>query len=436
MFEFLVSSPSGREALATTPLKVAALLSLFLLPAPAASAQPSTRITREDAIRLAIAHNHALQAERATISQRKSDEVTANLRPNPVLGADAQFVPIFTPHMFTTDTLDNVQQFDVGLSYLFERGGKRQHRLKAARDQTELARLQVADNERQLRFQVAAQFIAALRAESALDLARQNLSGYQKAVGIAERRYHDGAISRRDLLKIQVERLQFQTDLDAARLARRQALAGLRQLLGFESVPADFDVSGTLAYRPFSSRIEDLLAQAKQQRPDLRAAQQAVEAAKSQYELAKANAKQDVTGTVNYTHVSGFSSASFFVSVPLPLFDRNQGAIDAAGYAVTQAKEEAAETAQQVETDVLSAYDAVVLSGKLLETYNSGYLGEAAESRKISQYAYQRGAAGILDYLDAERSLRDTELSYRTELAAYLQALAQLEEAVGTRNLR
>lgn len=413
----------------------ALLLPFILVPVRGAAVEAGVRIGLDEATRLALAHNHALRASRAAVSQRKADEITADLRPNPQLNADAQFVPLFTPEMATRDYLNDTLQFDAGLSYLFERGGKRQHRLKAAVDQTKLARLQARDRARVLRFEVASTFIDVLRAESALRLARSNLADYGEILGIGEHRFRDGAISRRDLLKLRVQRLQFQSDLESASLARRQALAELRQLLGFDSVPSAYDVQGKLIYRPFSSQLQELLAKAQKERPDLLAAEEGVKAARSQYELERARAKQDVTGTVSYSHVGGYSSASLFVSVPLPIFDRNQGAIDAAGYAITQAKEAEQEARERVRTDVQSAYDAVLSERKMLDTFRSGYLREARTSRNISRYAYRRGAARTLDFLDAERSLRDTELAYRNELASYLQALAQLEEAVGARNL-
>ena len=132
-------------------------------------------ITLEDAIQMALRHNHNLLAARTTIQQSQAEETTANLRPNPVLLGDSQFLPIFQPSQFTSDYLDNTAQFDLGVSYLFERGKKRQHRLQAAKDQTAVTRSQVADNERSLTFSVASQFINVELAESTLELANEDL---------------------------------------------------------------------------------------------------------------------------------------------------------------------------------------------------------------------------------------------------------------------
>ena len=207
-------------------------------------------ITLDDAIQMALHHNHNLLAARTTIQQSQAEETTANLRPNPVLLGDSQFLPIFQPSQFNSDYIDNTAQFDLGVSYLFERGKKRQHRLQAAKDQTAVTRSQVADNERTLTFNVASQFINVELAESTLELANEDLKSFQNTVDITEARYKAGDIGEDDLLKIKLQLLQFQTDVSAARLARVQGLSDLRQLLGYESIAADYDVAGTFDYQP------------------------------------------------------------------------------------------------------------------------------------------------------------------------------------------
>ena len=147
---------------------------LFSLLTGTALAQHQTLITLDQAINLAMIHNHAMKASRTLIFQNQAQEITANLRPNPTLGADSQFVPVFSPQFFSSDNLNQTQQFDVGISYLFERGHKRQHRLQAARDQTAVTREQVSDSERTLAFNVAQQFISVLQAESTLQFAQPN----------------------------------------------------------------------------------------------------------------------------------------------------------------------------------------------------------------------------------------------------------------------
>jgi cobalt-zinc-cadmium efflux system outer membrane protein len=406
-------------------------------PTPAAQSAPSSsaKLTLEDALRLALQHNHALLALRTTILQSQAEEITANLRPNPVLSWDAQFLPLFHPDQFSADYLNNSAQFDAGLSYLFERGKKRQHRLQAAKDATTVVKSQVTDSERQLAFNVAQQFISCLLAESTLEFAQKDLDSFRKTVEISEARFHAGDMSEGDLLKIKLQLLQFQTDVSAAQLARVQALAGLRQFLGFESVPDDYDVSGDLDYRQLSSTLPDLKNLAGQSRPDLAAAQQSVTAARSQEALAEVNAKQDLTAQGTYTHTAGISSAGVFFNIPLAVFNRNQGEIARTKYAITQSQEQLSETAQQVNTDVVDAFENLRTNDQIIQLYRGGYVDQAKQSRDISEYAYRRGAASLLDYLDAERTYRANQLAYRQALASYMLAVEQLRQAVGTRNL-
>ncbi|MFY9804483.1 MAG: TolC family protein [Candidatus Acidiferrales bacterium] len=416
-------------------------------PAPAAPAQsapqnvPSgqvhgaVRISLDQAIQMAMQNNHTLKAARTTIQQSEAQEITANLRPNPVFTADAQFIPIFQPNEFTADYINETAQFDLGLSYLFERGKKRQHRLQAAQDATAQTKSTVADNERTLTFNVASQFFSVQLAESTLDLALQDMKSFQKTVDISEARYKAGDISEVDYLKIKLQLLQFQSDVAQAQLAKTQALVGLRQLLGYQSVPEDFDVTGDFDYKPVTLKLEDLQQLALQDRPDFRAAQQGVTAAKSQYELAKANGKVDVTGTFNYDHVSDTNTASFFGSFQIPIFNRNQGEIARTNYAINQAQELELAASDQVLSDVLTAYEGVRDNDQVVSLYLGGYLNAAQQSRDITEYSYKRGAASLLDFLDAERSYRATELAYRQSLASYLSAVEQLREAVGTRSL-
>ena len=411
-------------------------------PSPAATPQrgattqaATAPISLDDAIRMALQHNHALLALRSTIQQSLAGEITANLRPNPTLGLDAQFIPIFQPDKFSSEYIDQSAQFDAGVGYLFERGKKRQHRLQAAQDQTSVVRSQVTDAERVLVYNVSQQFVEVLLAESTLEFAQQDLESFQKTVGISNERFRVGDMSEGDFLKIKLQLLQFQTDVSSAKLAKLQSLAALRQLLGFESVPDDYDVQGALEYQPVHGDLSNLKSVAAINRPDLRAAQQAVVAADSQLALQKANGKMDITGTFNYTHTAGVNTGAFFYNMPLPIFDRNQGEIARASAAITQAQQQAAETAQQVSTDVIQAYENLSTNDQIIHLYQGGYVDQAKQSRDISEYAYHKGAASLLDYLDSERTYRANQLAYRQALANYMLALEQMRQAVGTRNL-
>jgi outer membrane protein, heavy metal efflux system len=412
-----------------------ALFGVGALGAQAQAPAPAVRIDLEQAIQLAQAHNHALKAAESQIEQSQAEEITASLRPNPVFTWDALFVPLFSPSQLNSSYLNNITEFDAAVAYTIERGHKRQARVRAARDQTAVTQSQVKDSERALTFNVAQQFLSALLAQSNLAFARQNLASFQQTVNLSEQRYTSGAISEGDLLKIKLQELQFQTDVSGAKLALVQALDGLRGLVGYDALPASYDVIGKLQYTPLKLNQQDLELMALRDRPDLRAAKQGVTAAHSQYLLARANGKRDLTASAGYTRVGAANNASFIFNIEIPIFDRNQGEIARSRFAITQADELRTAAEQGVMTDVATAYDAVQTGSKVVGLYQSGYLKQSQQSLDISKYAYQRGAASLLDFLDAERSYRSTELSYRQALATYMLALEQLREAVGTRNL-
>ncbi len=298
-----------------------------------------------------------------------------------------------------------------------------------------MSRSTVKDNERTLVFQVAQLYISAQLAQSTLDLARQDLESFQDTLNISARQFKIGAISENDYLQMKLQGIQFQQDVQQALLSKAQSLSDLRQQLGYESVAGEYDISSSLEYLPVALTIEELQAKALGNRPDLRAALLGVNSANSQYELAKANGKQDVTVSTNYSHVNGISALTFSVSVPLPIFDRNQGNIGQTHFAVSQAQELRKAANEQVLTDVRDAYEGLKSSERIVKIYVSGALEDARKSREISEYAYRRGAIALLDFLNAERNYRTTELAYRQAVAAYATSLEQVRQAVGTRNL-
>jgi cobalt-zinc-cadmium efflux system outer membrane protein len=394
---------------------------------------PTVRIDLQRAIKLALQHNHALLAAKTQVTQSKADEVTASLKPNPSFTWNGLFWPFFSPSQLNSDYIDNVTEFDALFSYTFERGHKRKWRMRTAKDDTAVVQSQVRNSERALTFNVAQQFINILLAESSLSFAQQNLSSFQQTLKVSQERYKKGAISEGDLLKIKLQTLAFQKDVASSRLARQQALDSLRDLLGYESVPRNYDVIGKLTYNAVQGNVEDYQSKALSLRPDLQAASQAVVAARSRYRLAKANGKRDLTFTSGYSHVGYAHTASFSINMDIPIFDRNQGEIARTHAAITQSEEDKDATRQAVMTDVATAYEAVKTGEGIVQLYQSGYLKESKESLDISRYAYQRGAASLLDFLDAERSYRSTELTYRDTLATYMLAVQQLHEAVGER---
>jgi cobalt-zinc-cadmium efflux system outer membrane protein len=396
-----------------------------------ASAQAPAILTLDEATRLALERNQSLRAQRLAIDQARANEITAATKPNPVFSSVNEDFPIFSPSDLTLQNLRTNQEFTDAVTYTIERGGKRMDRVAVARDNTDMTVKMIADNERQLRFQVAQAFINVLLARSNLDFARADLKDFAQVVEINQRRMNAGDISEADYLKIALQQLQFQQDVSAAEVALVQGKAVLRQLVGYNSVPENFDVSGDLKHTHFTITLDALDKEAVLSRPDYLAAQSAVKLANDTMTLAYGNRARDLTVESEYKHSGLINGVGFGLSIEIPIHDRNQGEIARSRAAVLQAAEAAEAVLVGIETDVASSYAGYKTSDEVASLYESGYLDQATQSREISNYAYQRGAASLLDLLDAERSYRATQLAYRQALAAFITSVEQINFAVG-----
>jgi cobalt-zinc-cadmium efflux system outer membrane protein len=401
------------------------------VPSPQGSLPTVSRLTLEDATRLALQHNQSLRAQRLAIDQAKANEITAALKPNPVFTNLNEDFPLLSPSYLTLDNLRTNQEFTDSVAYTIERGGKRLKRVQVAQDTTDVTVKTVADNERQLKFQVAQAFINALLAKSNLEFAREDLKNFLQVVEINQQRMKAGDIAEADYLKIKLQQLQFEQDVSAAQIALVQGEAALRQLVGYDTVPEDFDLVGDLQHSRYAATQKDLENEALLSRPDYLAAQSAVKLANDTVTLAYGNRARDLTVESEYKRSGPVNGLGFGLSIEIPIHDRNQGEIARSKAAASQALESAEAVRVGVLTDVRSAYTGYQTAEEVASLYESGYLNQAEQSRDISNYAYQRGAATLLDMLDAERSYRATQLAYRQALAAYMTSTEQINFVVG-----
>ena len=416
--------------------RAGAVLIGMTVPAAALAQTPTTpapqaRVSMADAVRLALAHNHQLASQRLNVDISKADEVTAALKPNPVFSSVNENFPVFSPSQLTLDNIVNNQNYVESLSYLFERGGKREKRVLIARDTTDVAAKTAVDAERQLTFQTQQAFINVLLAKSTLALARDDLKNFSDVVELNRQRMVAGDLAEADFAKISLQKLQFEQDVSSSEVGLAQAKTALRLSVGFEAVAEDFDVDGDLAYVKYPIAIDDLKREALVTRPDLLAAQQSLKLAQDTTALAIANRARDVTGEVEYDRAGDFNALGFGVSIELPFHDRNQGNIAHSQVAARQAVENEIQTRTSVLTDVANAFSSFLTNEKLVALYQSGYLDQAKQSRDTTQYVFQRGAGSLLDLLDAERTYRATELAFRQALAAYMTSAQQINFAVG-----
>jgi outer membrane protein, heavy metal efflux system len=407
--------------------------SSFAQPQVLSYANAPSLISMEDAVRIALQYNQTLRAQRLNIDQSKAGEITAGLKPNPVLGNLVDTIPIFSPQTIRLQT----QIYSESLSYTLERGGKREKRMAVAKDNTDVAAKTVTDNERQLRFQVVQAFINVLLAKSVLQLAQDDLANYSQQLDLNKARLTAGDLAEADYIKLSLQKLQFEQDVSSAQLSLVQAKANLRQELGYQSVAENYDVTGMLIHNKHAVQLEDLEKQALANRPDLQAAHSGVTLANDTVALAFGNKVRDWTWGTDYTNQNfGINGVGVNLSFELPIHDRNQGEIARSQVAVKQAQETESSAQVGVVTDVVNAYYGLKTSEDVVNLFEGGYLDQATQSRDLSTYAYQRGAASILDVLDAERSYRATQLAYRQALAAQMIAAEQVNLVVGTQVIR
>jgi cobalt-zinc-cadmium efflux system outer membrane protein len=389
-------------------------------------------LSLDEAVRLALAHNQAILAQRLSIDISKADEITAGLKPNPNLALGFAGVPV-APSQFNATFFKDVAQYTAALSYTFERGGKRSERVLTAKDSTDVTAKSVVDAERQLRFQTIQAFVNVQLAKSTLDLAQQDLTSFSGTVETSRARVTAGDLAEGDFLQISLQKLVFETDVSAAQLSLIQSKATLRQLLGYDNVADDFDVAGDLTHLKITVTLDALKQDALASRPDLQSAEASLKMANDDVDLAISNRARDINGNVNYSRnaIGPDSVLGVGVAVDLKVHDQNQGNIAHARIAVDQARQTEAATRATVLTDVLSAFAQYQTNDKVLTLFESGYLDQAKQSLDIATFVFQRGAGNLLDLLNAERTYRSTELSYRQALAAYVTSVFQLNFVVG-----
>jgi cobalt-zinc-cadmium efflux system outer membrane protein len=376
--------------------------------------------------------NPTLQAGRIGIDESKAQEVTAFLRPNPDFTAGLDQINPFTKNPINKYSPFSVAFPFVSGSYLHERQHKRELRLESAQRGTAIAQSQLADQERNLMFNLRTEFIQTLQAKAVLEQAKENLAYYDKELSISRDRYKAGDIARVDVDRLELQRVQYESDLQTADVNLRTAKIQLLQLL-YDRTPIDqFDVSGPFDFGEPAISQEELHRIALEERPDLKAAAQSVDKAQTDYRLAVANGSTDPTFGVDFGRNPPIPLyMGFNVNIPLRIFDRNQGEKARTKLDITRNQKLRDAAQSQVFSDVDSAYATLLNTVTLLRPYKTKYLETAARVRETIAFSFQHGQAALLDYLDAQRDYRAIQVSYLNLVGSYLTAASQLNLAVG-----
>ena len=401
---------------------------LFLCAVQASLAQTVNSMGWEELRDRFKKNNPNLVAAEVSIREFKAIETTAGLRPNPVLSLTTDQFAFFHTNPYRPGAAD---QLLPSISYLVERRNKRQLRVQSAQLQTEVSKTDLMDLERQLMFSLRDTYIRVLQNKAILELALENVAAYDKVIEVNRERMRAGDIAKIDLTRVELGKVQFESDVTNAKVALRTAKIWMLSLLN-EPIPVDqFDVNGLFADAVLIPSLDELRVKALASRPDLRSAANAIEKAKNDNKLAWANGSADPIVMGDYTRVGPSNTVGVGVSVPLRIFDKNQGEKERTKLEIERLEKLKRAIEVIATRDVDSAYTAVESVRSLLTPYKERYLAQSAEVRDTMSFSYSKGGASLLELLDAQKSYRDTQVTYRNLIASFLAAVNQLSLAAG-----
>jgi len=436
----------GQGALAYRGVTVIMMKNLFwkysvllaLIPSSAFAqtlAQTPGALTWEQVRQRFEQNNPTLLAGKLGIDESKAQEITAYLRPNPglTLATDGtQLAPYKGIWQPVTGT-----QFSSNFSYLHERQHKRELRLESAQKATGMAVSGQADLLRSLLFSLRTAFVQALQEKAIFELAKDNLAYYDHVLDVNRERYKAGAIAQVDLDRLELQRVQYEADLQTAEESLETAKIQLLMFLNDRTPVDQFDVTGPFDFSGQIAPLDEVRQTALDNRPDLKAALQSIEKAKTDHRLAVANGSTDPTFGAWYTYNPSFNNPfahqtlGASISIPLRIFDRNQGEKLRTQLDIDRNERLMEATKAQVFSDVDSAYASVNSTVVLLEPYKNKYLQQASRVRDTIAFSYEHGAASLLDFLNAQAEYRSVQVNYLNLVASYLNAASQLNQAVG-----
>jgi cobalt-zinc-cadmium efflux system outer membrane protein len=411
-------------------LAVGVMLALVPSPAPAQAG-----LTWDQVKARFEASNPALKADADNVDEMRAEEITAYLRPNPQLTVAADGTQI-APHNGVWQPLAGTD-VQPGVSYLHERDHKRELRLKSAQQGTRISEAQHEDLKRNLEFTLRAAFVQTLEAKSVLAMAQDDLSYYDHIIQISKDRLNAGDIAQIDFDRIELLRVAYESELETAIVNLRTAKIQLLQLLNERTPVEQFDVTGTFDFSGALDPLESFRLAALAARPDLQAAIETIQQSETNHKLAIANGSTDPTLAAWYTwnasnnNPDATQTLGLSVSIPLRVFDRNQGEKKRTQIDIDRAQQASEATRAQVFSDVDTAYEQVRSNVALLKPYKEKYNDEALHVRDAVSYAYFHGGASLMDFLNAQSDYRQVQLAYAELIGAYLTSAAQLNLAVG-----
>jgi len=386
----------------------------------------SAPMSLQQVIDIAKARNPALLAIERNLQGVKAQEIQASLRVNP----DMTFYG--TNVTLPAQGASNPYAYSLQISRLMERGEKRRWRMDVAKATSEQTESQYRDQQRQTLFTVKQAFTNMLVAKATLTLARANLKDFARQLDINRERYVHGDIGKLDFERLDLQMAQFETDESNAEMNMATASDQLQTLMGVERPSTAFDIAGEIVPPSIPARLDELQARALATRPDFQAAQAAIRAADANVKLAFANGTTDPTLEGEFDRSGTYNSAGFSISIPLRIFDRNQGNKLTAKYQAQSNRFSEIAVRNQVLSDVSQAWAQYTTAKVISDRYNGHYLAEANDVLSIAEFAYKQGGLALLDYLNALQEHRTTALNALNAYGQTWMAIHQLSSATGT----
>ncbi len=408
---------------------------IVLLTSAGVVAQTPSPMTWDEVRHRFEQNNPTLLAGRLNIDESKAQEITAYLRPNPQFTQTADGTQI-VPHNGVLQPFSGTF-FVSAFSYLHEREHKRELRLESAQKSTAISVSTQADLERTLLFGLRSAFVSTLQAKTVLQLAKENLAYYDHVLDISRTRFKAGDIAQIDLDRLELQRVQYESDVETADVNLRTAKIALLTLLNDRTPIDKYDVSGTFDFSEQLLPQDEFRKIALENRPDLKAALEAVDKAETDHKLAVSNGSTDPTFSSWYTYNASTNNPNArqtlgaSVNVPLRIFDRNQGEKLRTQVDITREERLHDAALGQVFSDVDSGYATLDSTVKLLMPYKAMYLKQSVRVRDTIFFSYRNGGASLLDFLNAESEYRAVQLNYVNLVGSYLTAAAQMNMAVG-----
>lgn len=403
------------------------LLFLILANLPKVYAQSTQNIsmTVDQAVEEAINNNLSLIAERYNVTIAQAQMITARLRPNPVLSIGGDHLDLLGTN-FNSINNAGPAEYSIRTDFTIERDKKREKRIEVAQNVRAVVEMQLLNTIRQLTFDVESACVDLLLAKATLALAQDNSRLFNEIVEISATRVRVGDLAQVELTRARVAALQYKNAVLQAQSKLRLARSRLQLLIGHPSVIPTIDIAGDFRRAIVPQNIE-IIQQALQQRPDLQALLHDQARSLADLRLQLANGKADYTIGVEYRRQQGLAgrgnSLGFFFSIPIRIFDRNQGEVERVRREQKQIEAKINSLEVQIKTEAQDTYEQYETAKNLLESIESGTLDQARSVFETMEYSYRHGEANFVELIDAQRALNDTKQAYNEAKAEYARSL-------------